>query len=373
MLDAIERAAIGRGHQVTVLTVRPPQGQIPKDVEGVRVRRASVLRDASGYVRGYLPYLSFDLKVAFRMLFTPRGDVYVVEPPPTTGAVVRVACALLRRPYVYDVADLWSDAAALATSSRLVLKLLRAVELFALRGADHAIAVSTGVADRMRELDVRTPTTVVRFGADTSVFHYLDAPSSETSPYFVYPGTYSEWHGADILVDAFAAFARHHPEYRLTFVGNGSERALLEKKVAEYGLTTVDFRAPIDAASLNRLLAGATASLATLKPGQGYDYAFTTKVLTSIAAGCPVVFAGVGPTAEFIHRDGPRYAIGVATDYEADAITNALFSAAAEPASRARRRELATWAAANYSIAASAETVVSITESVVAGRSGVHL
>ncbi|MDO5500237.1 MAG: hypothetical protein Q4F67_11230 [Propionibacteriaceae bacterium] len=35
----------------------------------------------------------------------------IVEPPPTTGLVVRVACALRRTPYVYYAADLWSVAA----------------------------------------------------------------------------------------------------------------------------------------------------------------------------------------------------------------------------------------------------------------------
>ena len=80
----------------------------------VEVRRAPVLRDKTGAVRGYVSYLSFDLPLIARLLTGARPDVVVSEPPPTTGAAVRLACALRRLPYVYYCADIVSDAAALA-------------------------------------------------------------------------------------------------------------------------------------------------------------------------------------------------------------------------------------------------------------------
>src|SRR5690606_15055811 len=114
--------------EVTVLTSQPPPGAVIDDPPGIDVRRAPVLRDSSGYLRGYLPYLSFDIPLFFRILLGRRGDLYLVEPPPTTGAVVRVASAIRRRPYVYDAADIWADAATMVTSNRAVLAALRAVE-----------------------------------------------------------------------------------------------------------------------------------------------------------------------------------------------------------------------------------------------------
>lgn len=357
MLEAVARAFRDTGHEVTVLTTTRPKGMLEPDIPGVRVKRAPVLRDASGYVRGYLPYLSFDVPLFFRLLFSRRADLYFAEPPPTTGAVVRAATWLLRRPYCYDAADIWSDAAKMATSSKFVLSVLRGMEIFALRGASHAFTISPGVATRMRELGVATATTVVGFGVDTEVFRYLPPQKAPGRPYFLYAGTYSEWHGAGIFVDAFALFTAIIPNCRLIFVGNGSDRALLEKKIRDAGVVNVEFLDAVDGPSLNTLFAGAIASLASLKPGQGYDYAFTTKIYSSIAAGCPVVFSGVGPTAEFIDRAPAAQCVGVATPYDVDAVTAAMVHASRAAPPAAQRRQLSNWARERYSLAAVAEVV----------------
>ncbi|WP_010204847.1 glycosyltransferase family 4 protein [Salinibacterium sp. PAMC 21357] len=357
MLSAIAAALVRAGHEVTVLTSSPPRGALISDDPDIRVRRASVIRDRGGYVRGYIPYLSFDIPLAFRMLFGPRADLYVVEPPPTTGAVVRVITTLLGRPYVYDAADVWSDAARMTTSSSIVLSLLRWVEKFAMQGAKAAVTISQGVVDRVRELGVVTPTTVVGFGADTSVFHY-EPTSTSDSPYFVYAGSFSEWHGAEIFIMAFAAFSERHPHYSLLFVGNGSEKERLKELAQTAGVTAIEFRDPIPGAELVPILANATASLASLKPSAGYDYAFTSKVYSSMAVGCPVVFTGPGPTIPFIAEAELSQRSGVAVAYNVSAVVGALETFAAAPLDDKGRRRLSEWASKNHSIRAAAERVV---------------
>ena len=358
LLEAIAEAYRDAGHDVRVLTTRAPKGLPPASLEGIELRRAPVLRDRTGYVRGYLPYMSFDIPLAFRLLFAGRSDLIVVEPPPTTGAVVRVVAGLRRIPYFYDAADVWSDAARLATSSRVVLGLLRRLEVFALRGARRAFTISTGVANRLRELDVHVPTTIVAFGADADVFRHVPDAVDAASPYFIYPGTYSEVHGAGVFLDAFAQFAAAHPGHRLLYVGNGTERAVLERRTAELGVVGVEFHEPVDGVRLNALLSGATASLASLRPGTGYDYAFTTKVYSSIAAGCPVVFSGVGPTAGFIETANHEQRAGRALPYDPAAVAGALAEFTAHPVGDADRARLSDWARERFSLRSIAESIV---------------
>jgi glycosyltransferase involved in cell wall biosynthesis len=358
MLEAIARAFRDAGHDVTVLTTTPPSGMQVVEIPGVNVVRARVLRDKSGYVRGYLPYLSFDVPVFFRMLFRRRADLYVVEPPPTTGAIVRVAAWLLHRPYVYDAADLWSDAAQMVTTSRPILALLRAVERFAFRGAKMAFAISDSLVTRMRELDIQTPAISIGFGVDTGAFTFTPSTAPPNPGYFIYAGTYSEWHGAGIFVEAFAEFVKSHPGFRLIFVGNGSHRDQLEQLRSRLGLDGIEFRDPIDSARLNLLFADATASLASVKPGEGYDYAFTTKIYSSIAAGCPVVFSGVGPTVEFIESANATQSVGRAVPYDRAAVLAALTATVNEPATPAQRSQLSEWARATFSLKMIAEIVV---------------
>lgn len=346
-----------RGAKVVVLTARPPKGSVIDDPSGIDVRRARVKRDKQQYVRGYLSYLSFDIPLAFRMLFSRRADLYIVEPPPTTVAVVRAVSALRRTPYVVRAADYWSEAAELVTSSRLILGTLRRVEVWGLMGAKKLFAAHQPLIDRLRELGITTPAVPIGFGADTQDFRYEGQPAPHP-PVFVYAGTHSEWHGAGVFVEAMPEVLRRHPGARLEYYGNGEEREGMQARARELGVDdAVEFYAPVPPAALSPILAGATASVASLAPVPANDYALATKVYSSLAAGCPVIYAGRGPTVEFL-RDADHPRAGVAVDYDPEQVAEAMDEAARAPLPSSARAELATWSAARFSLNAIAQQVV---------------
>ncbi|WP_053354040.1 glycosyltransferase [Leucobacter musarum] len=365
-LGGVADSLLAQGHEVEVLTARPLPGQ-GSGSRGERVRTFPVLRDRTGYVRGYLQYLSFDAPLAFRLLFSRRSDAVFVEPPPTTGAVVRIVCALRRIPYVYDAADVWSDAASGATGSSAVVTVLRAFERFAMRGAARMVTISDGVVERARALGVQTPMAVTGFGADTDSFVYEERPIQRT---FVYAGTFSNLHGAVVLVDAFAEFSRTHPGFTLRFIGNGTERQAIEDRARDLGVSAqVEMRDSVLPAALRPELAAATASLATLLPGGGYEYAFTSKIYSSMATGCPVIFAGPGPTAAFLERASDDVTVGQAVEYDVSSIAEAMRRAADRPPTAEQRRELAAWTAAHHSMQAVTDRVAREIVAVAAERS----
>lgn len=364
MLDAIATALAEAGHDVRVVTTRPPRGSTAQRRSDLSVKRAPVLRDSRGYVRGYLPYLSFDVPLLFRLIFGRREDLYIVEPPPTTGAVMRLAAAVLRRPYVYDAADVWSDAARQTTRSTAVLAMLQRLETFAWRGAAHKFTISAGVVRRMAELGDSTPTTVLGFGVDERTFRFLPAQKVGT-PYIVYAGSYSEWHGAGVFVDALALLRPEHPNLRLVFVGNGSDRATIEARVTATGVSGVEFRDTVGGVELNDMLCDAELSVASLKPGAGYDYAFTTKVYASLAAGCPVLFTGVGPTVDFIRSGLEEQPVGVAVDYSAEAVAAGVRGLLSQPLPPGSRHLLGEWARHRFALSAIARRAVAVAEELV--------
>ena len=179
-LDSVEKALVAHGVAVRVLTSQAPADapQGDPDPDGVRVSRWPVLRDSSGYLRGYVPYLSFDLPLALRLLMSPRPEAILVEPPPTTGAVVRVVAALRRIPYVWYAADVWSAAAASTGAADIVVRAVEKLEAFAVGGASRVIAVNDGVAQSVAELVNAVEDNdawaqriqVVPNGIDTAVF-----------------------------------------------------------------------------------------------------------------------------------------------------------------------------------------------------------
>lgn len=291
------------GAEVSVLTTRPPAsaGALPRAAE---VKRWPVLRDSGGNVRGYVQYLSFDLPLFFRLL-AARADIVVSEPPPTTGLMVALSSWLRRRPYVYYAADIWTDALTATSAPATVVRIMGLIEGVALRRAVKVIAISQGVADQMRQFAVDPQRiVVVGNGVDTATFSPDGATADPGYRYFVYTGTMSEWQGAEIFIDAMSEVLQRFPDVRLHFFGQGSAEAALKEKAAGVARDRIVFGGVIPPAEAAVWIRGATASLVSIVPDQGYDFAKPTKIYAAAACGTPVVYAGKGESARMVADGG---------------------------------------------------------------------
>lgn len=364
-LEALAKSFADRGHDVTVFTTTAPRERgaeaaaFARRTPWMRVRRFPVVRNRSGYVRGYVPYLSFDLPLFFRLLFSRRFDVIVVEPPPTTGAVVRLVAGLRRVPYLYYAADIWADAAQQTASAAFVVRAVRIVERWALRGASAVLSVSEGVTARLGVLGVSDDTLTIGNGIDVDAFRFSGDTEPDEAPLFVYAGTSSEWHGSGIFVDAFTGVLREFPDARLLFIGGGSEREALARQARRLGIEgSVEFRSSVGPEQLAEILRRSTASLASQRPEAGYDYAFPTKLYASAACGTPLIFAGSGPAVDFVANEVAGAAIGRAAAYRPDAVSTVMIEAARRTASPERRAAVAEWARDQVAISRPAELAV---------------
>lgn len=370
-LSAVARSCAEKSHAVTVFTSSPPPGlQTVNELDepGITVRRARVLRDSAGYVRGYLQYMSFDIPLALRLIASRRADVVLVEPPPTTGAVVRLVCALRRIPYAYYAADIWSDASQTAGAPGLVVTFVRWLERFAMRGAQLVLSVSDGVTQRLRELGVTANVRTVGNGSDLTAFSPEGPTQRMSAPYFIYTGTASEVHGARIFVDAFRKVRRDHPEAVLVYVGQGSDFPAITDSAESMADGAIHVLPRTSPAEIARWLRGATAALASVKPGVGYDFAFPTKMYAATSCGTPVIYAGMGPGRDFIDEVG----YGIASDYDVDSVAAAMRDMLDTTITASDRDRAAAWARENVNITAVAARVRGALESIASSRTQRH-
>lgn len=352
-LAALAETWARAGGRMLVLTTRPPAGLTIEETP-YRVSRWPVKRAADGSVRGYLSYLSFDLPVLLRLLAAPRPSVVVTEPPPTTGAVVALACGVRRLPLAYYAADCWSDAAAATSAPRAVVAVVRALERFAMRRAAVVLTVNDAIAARLRELAPRATVEVVGNGVDTSIFAPTGPRASVAGPTVVYTGTASEWQGAEIFVEAWPAVIERHPGARLRFVGAGTSWPALRRLADELGVgdsvELIDTVPPHEAAAHLR---AATLAVVSLRPGQAYDYALPTKLLAALACGTPALYVGEGVGADFVASIASDAAAGSrAVEFHVSAVGAAIAHALQTPVPSAARARLAAWAADHVSLTA---------------------
>lgn len=348
-LGALARALAEQGASVKAVTTRPPRAAVSTSWSqpGVTVRRWPVLRDSAGAVRGYLQFASYDGPLLLRLLLARRPDVVVVEPPPTTGTVVRLVCRLRGVPYVYYAADVSSSAAEGIGVARPIVRVLRAVERWVMRGAAHVLAVSPGVAAEVQQLGVPSDrVTMVGTGVDTDQFAPDPGGPQQADPSVVYAGTMSEIQGAGVFVRAFGQVAATHPRATLVMLGDGAEAPALRQMAERLCPGRVRFEGLVGADRVTQALRTANAGLASVRPARGYDFAFATKMFVSTACGTPVVYAGVGPGRQLVID----HDLGWATDWDVDQVAVALDLALSTAPDAARGQRLAQWTRSHASL-----------------------
>ena len=168
--------------------------------------------------------------------------------------------------------------------------------------------------------------TVVPNGIDTDVFTPEGPVASDAprSPYFLYAGTASEWQGAGIFIQALRLVHRTHPQVELVYLGQGSEWDYLRDLAAnDPRIHLMPVVSPDEAAAWQR---GAVASVVSIRPGVGYDFAYPTKIFAALACGTPVVYAGPGPARADLSEAG----LGWVADYDAHSVEGCMLAAIAE-------------------------------------------
>lgn len=360
-LAGVAQALRDKGVEVEVVTTTAPPG-VAADEQG-RVRRFPVLRDKEGYVRGYLQYLSFDIPAFFRVLFSPRAAITLVEPPPTTGFFMRIAQRILGVPYVYYLPDLWGAASA-SFAPKLVVTAVKALETFAVRGAEAVIAVNEEIAETARTMGAKS-VYLIPNGIDTDTFTSKVKPLSRAerddngladAPYFIYTGTASEWQGASIFISALAQVIDNIPHH-LVFLGKGSDWDLLKEQAEQPDLKgRVHVLQTLPPGETARWIAGADAGLVSIKTGVGYDHAYPTKVLSTLACGTPVIYAGLGPA----RADIVDNSLGFCADYSVSSISKVFSDFDTGKSTLENREQRRQWVVNNRSLRASSRAVAKV-------------
>ena len=153
------RRLVEQGHQVTMVTSssRLPEEYdrrvfVQGEVDGIRVRSMRVrYSNYMGHLRRIGSFVLFTIGATWLAVTAGKHDVaFATSTPLTVGIPGWIAAALTRTPFVFEVRDLWPEAAiqmgALKRGS-VVARLAKALERFLYRRAVSVIALSPGMAE----------------------------------------------------------------------------------------------------------------------------------------------------------------------------------------------------------------------------------
>jgi hypothetical protein len=107
----------------------------------------------------------------------------------------------------------------------------------------------------------------------------------------------------------------------------------------------VDFSGVVPPAQAAGWISGAVGALASIVPGQGYDFAHATKIYAAAACGTPALFAGVGASAALVEEND----LGLVAEYTPESVAAQMI--AMLDGERPDGERLVRWARDNASLA----------------------
>ncbi len=272
--------------------------------------------------------------------FRRSGAVIAMSPPLTLGLTGWVASRLRRCPMVFNIQDVFPDAAVEtgAITNRTIIAAASWLERVSYRAADAVTVLSDDLRDNVvAKLDpsggdqrVETVHVIPNF-VDTDAI----VPADRSTPYRSELGLgdgpvvlYAGNVGFSQSLDLVLAAARELPEVTFLINGNGAARSSLEAAAAD--IANVRFADYIEPSRLSELLATGDVHVVPLRRGLG-RVSVPSKTYSIMAAGRPVVAAIDADTAVPRILADSGGGIAVPPD-DAVAFTEALRSLVADPA-----------------------------------------
>ena len=329
-LSALAAAWAADGDEVTVLTGMPnhPTGVLPPAYRGAF--RRTERTDGYRVVRTWL-YATPERGSAAQDHRPPElhglaaccsagagagaADAVVVSSPTffSIGAAWLLA-RLKRARLIVEVRDLWPAIFVElgVLTNRRVIRLLERLELAAYRAADEVVVVSEGFRENLisrgvppgKVHTIRNGVSLDRFDpeatADPAVRARLGARPGDCL--VLYAGTHGISHGLPGIADAATRLGGEAVHF--AFVGEGSDKPRLQRRVKALGLDNVSLRPGVPHEEVPALLAAADICLVPLRDVPLFSTFIPSKMFEYLAAGKAVVGALTGEAAQILEEAG---------------------------------------------------------------------
>ena len=328
---AMAQSLIRNGHQVTMvcgsfgagqtgLTQPFNKGMRRGMVDGIDIIEFELpYSNALSFLKRILIFLSFAFK-SIKVALTEQYDVVFATTTPLTAGIPGIFARWFRRkPFVFEVRDLWPELpkAMGVIKNPIVLWMMSVLEWTSYHSADRLVGLSPGIVDGIIKRGI-APEKVASIpnGCDLDIFaseHQAWRPEGvqPTDLMAIFTGTHGLANGLNAVLDAAAELKkRQRTDIKLVLVGDGMQKKALLERATELKLDNVIFHDPVNKAKLAGLMASADIGLQILANVPAFYYGTSpNKFFDYISAGLPVLNNYPGWLAELITKEQCGFAV----------------------------------------------------------------
>jgi len=325
------RRLVHYGHQVTMVCGSYGGGKTGLDKEFVKGKREGVV-DGIRIIEFNLSYSNNDgllkraglfLMFAFKSIglaLTEKYDVVFATTTPLTAGIPGVFARWIRRkPFVFEVRDLWPELPKQmgVIKNPIILSMLSFLEWASYRSAHKCIGLSPGIVEGIQRRGVlKDRIALVPNGCDLDIFSepsesWRPEGVNETDLMAVFTGTHGQANGLDAALDAAKELkARNKSNIKIVLIGQGKLKSYLQARANAEHLDNVIFHEPVDKEKLSGLMQSADVGLQLLANIPAFYYGTSpNKFFDYIAAGLPVLNNYPGWLAGMIVENDCGFAI----------------------------------------------------------------
>lgn len=348
----IARRLVDTGHTVTLVCgsiagngigiEKPYSKGYRRDlVEGIDVIELDLrYANEDNFGKRTLTFLKYAVRSIYIALSEPY-DIVFATTTPLTASVPGIAARWLRRkPFVFEVRDLWPEVprAMGVIKNPVILGLMSGLEWVSYHSANRLIGLSPGMVDGIVKRGIpRNRVTLIPNGCDLNIFQNSAEPwrpaNVDPSDFMaIYTGTHGMANGLDALIPiAQEIQSRGMTDIRLVLVGEGKLKAKLQTAIKTHQLDEiVIFHPPTRKYDLAGLMQSANLGIMMFADIPAFYYGTSpNKFFDYISAGLPVLVTYPGWMKELIEENNCGFAV---CPNDAAAFVDALEQAKNEPA-----------------------------------------
>jgi colanic acid biosynthesis glycosyl transferase WcaI len=351
---------------------RPSQTEQINNVRVIRVGSTDYPRtQMRRRVFNYLSYVSLSVP---KSLFVSCDVVLAMTDPPFEGIVGAFVATLKRKPFVYNIRDMYPDMAVGGSIVKpgLMARVWENMHRWALRRATRVIVLGEDMKARIAAKGVALDRIdVVRDGAETSISpvaasdfdaDVIRAIRSDFRFVLVHAGNLGFYGAWETLLAA--ARELQNDGVGLVFVGDGAQRPRLQQLAASS--PNIRFLPFFPPSKVPSVFAAADAHVITIKRGLE-GVVVPSKMYGILAAGRPIL--AVAPKETDAATLGARDGFGCSADPDSpEEVVSSVRALLADPSRLAAMGAAARSAAPRYARAVEISKFASIVESAIAQR-----
>ncbi len=319
------------GHEVLVVSSsarlpgfagRKRFGVIEGAVDGAEVWAVpSSYSNRMGYGARILEFLRFACLSSLAVLRARRPDLIFASSTPLTVAIPALIGRIFRRiPLVFEVRDLWPEVpeGMGILRNRLLLTAAKRLAGATYHRSAAIVALSPGMRDGVVRYGVpRERVAVIPNGSDLDLFRpdlsgaaLRGRHGLEHAFVLVHPGAMGVVNGLDFLLPVCQALEKTLPQAVVCLVGEGGQRARLEREARALKLANLRFYGPVSKDEMPEWLAAADVGLMLIRRLPILEMNSANKFFDYAAAGLPCLMNYGGWKAELLRK----YRAGVAVE-----------------------------------------------------------